>query len=534
MHHSRSRLTSEETLQEGTLLKSYLRRMSLGGVNNDWSFSPVYALLQNLSTSGEDLSKLGDRQTTEKESDGDSSLSLAQPVTPDGEGPVRGLGNLDLLFIHLQLPLDVPPPVVVSNYEDHPFAAHSNGNVSKEPKIVKWRDEIDGADLEDNQDAEDSLRRSRKTKTQRKKANRKLRKALAGNSGSCTAIGTTSSENESEKENINEKIIDRRKVIYQMTYGNTPPSDDSLIAHRYQVLKRPQLPTDTEAWPVAQPHALNGNHLSALRPAATAHQIVAANKATLIAMLHERFPDERQYLDSVSLVPHASDQANAAPEGLHIFIDASNIMIGFHDALKASLSLHKDRRIPRQPFSFYHLSLLLTRGRPTSKLILVGSDNFPAIAEAKSLGYETNILDRVHKAKSLTPRQKHFSKSGSKGDLSGGSGSETGFAAAFADKKWVEQAVDELLHLKMMESLVDVEEPGTMVVGSGDAAEAEYSAGFLKMVERALVKGWKVEVACFRANTSGMYRRKEFREQWGQRFKLVELDDFVQVLLGME
>ena len=256
-------------------------------------------------------------------------------------------------------------------------------------------------------------------------------------------------------------------------------------------------------------------------------------------MLYERFPDERQYLTSISVFPHASESSERTAEGLHVFIDASNIMIGFQDSFKARHSIHKDAWTRRQPFSFHSLSLLLTRGRPTSKLVLVGSDNFPAIAEARTLGYETNILDRVHKAKELTDRQKYFSshkKSPSKGgEFSTGSGSETGpGAATYADKKWVEQAVDEILHLKMMESIVDCSEPGTMILASGDAAEAEYSGGFLKMVERSLAKGWKVEVACFRANTSGMYRKKDFREKWAGKFSLVELDAFVDVLQGSE
>ena len=101
----------------------------------------------------------------------------------------------------------------------------------------------------------------------------------------------------------------------------------------------------------------------------------------------------------------------------------------------------------------------------------------------------------------------------------------------YAPEKWVEQAVDEILHLKMMESIVDASEPAIMVLATGDAAEAEYSGGFLKMVERALAKGWRVELASFRHNTSGAYKRKEFRGKWGDRFGIVELDDFVEVLL---
>ena len=204
-------------------------------------------------------------------------------------------------------------------------------------------------------------------------------------------------------------------------------------------------------------------------------------------------------------------------------------MIGFHDALKISRGLSLRCRIGRQPISFHHLSIILERGRPTAKRVLVGSDNFPSIQEAKRLGYETNILDRVHKAKELTPRQmKYRNVNGA-----ASSGSET-TAAMYAPEKWVEQAVDEILHLKILESVVDAEKPSTIVLATGDAAEAEYSQGFLKMVERALGKGWKVEVCSFRRSISGSYRKKEFRAKWGQQFEIIEMDSYVQELLGVE
>ena len=91
--------------------------------------------------------------------------------------------------------------------------------------------------------------------------------------------------------------------------------------------------------------------------------------------------------------------------------------------------------------------------------------------------------------------------------------------------------MDEILHLKILESVVDAPTPSTIVLATGDAAEAEYSGGFLKMVERALAKGWRVEVVSFRHNTSGAYRRREFRAMWGERFRTVELDPFVEELL---
>ena len=213
-------------------------------------------------------------------------------------------------------------------------------------------------------------------------------------------------------------------------------------------------------------------------------------------------------------------------------------MIGFHDALKFSRGQPKSFRTRRQSISFHGLSLILERGRPTAKRIVVGSDNFAEMQEAKAIGYETSILDRVHKAKELTPRQiKYKDLNNNKGTGTGtgtGSGSETTAALQYAPEKWVEQAVDEILHLKMMESVVDAAEPAIMVLATGDAAEAEYSGGFLKMVERALAKGWKVELASFRHNTSMAYRRREFRQKWGEAFQMVELDGFVEVLLGDE
>ena len=96
----------------------------------------------------------------------------------------------------------------------------------------------------------------------------------------------------------------------------------------------------------------------------------------------------------------------------------------------------------------------------------------------------------------------------------------------------MEQAVDEILHLKMLESVVDAKTPSTIILATGDAAEAEYSEGFLKMVERALEKGWMVELVSFKHNISGAYKRKEFRGKWAKNFKIIILDEYAELLLG--
>jgi hypothetical protein len=176
---------------------------------------------------------------------------------------------------------------------------------------------------------------------------------------------------------------------------------------------------------------------------------------------------------------------------------------------------------------FHNFSLILERGRPAAKRVLVGSDKFPVIQQAKTIGYETNILERVHKAKDTTPRQKKHPSHGGNSGIS--SGSETN--AVPVSEKWVEQAVDEILHLKILESLIDADRPSTIVLATGDAAEAEYSGGFMRMVERALEKRWMVELVSFKLNTSSAYKRKEFRAKWGQMFKWIQLDAYVEQLM---
>lgn len=202
-------------------------------------------------------------------------------------------------------------------------------------------------------------------------------------------------------------------------------------------------------------------------------------------------------------------------------------MVGFHDSVKASRSISQTTRIRRVHMSFANLSLIMERGRQTAKRVLVGSDRLPSVDEAESLGYEANILDRVQKVKHTTPRRNHKPRKCPSSDSHRAfDGPET---VAATGERWVEQGVDEILHLKILESLLDTE-PATIVLATGDAAVAEFSGGFMRMVERALQRGWIVELVSFAQGTSYAYRKKEFRAQWGERFQLVELDPYVEEL----
>lgn len=400
-------------------------------------------------------------------------------------------------------------------------------------KGVKWRDEVNGADLEDN------VEPTKVTAAYLRNQKRAARRARAKERGEQhtaqqkTVSDTTDLESGEELESLR-RSPDRRSVIDDIIgrsrpviRDNSPPSSPSPPKAEVRTPKRD--------WPVSNPFIWSAPGV----PSPSKRIVVGPRdglssrerKRALISELARQFPEEKKYLKNSALLEPAFTPMNISNIGIHVFVDISNISIGFHDCLKLARGMPRETRLKRVPLSFHNFSLVLERGRPAAKRVLVGSDKYAAIEQAKSIGYETNILERVHKAKALTPRQMKY-RSG--GETSGSETNTTLPHATSAAEKWVEQAVDEILHLKILESLIDTEKPSTVVLATGDAAEAEYSGGFLRMVERALEKGWSVELVSFRLNTSSLYRRKEFRGKWGPMFKWVELDPFVEFLIDEE
>ena len=228
-----------------------------------------------------------------------------------------------------------------------------------------------------------------------------------------------------------------------------------------------------------------------------------------------------------------------ASENLHVFVDCSNIIIGLSERLRLDRGMKGSVKSP--PISYKSLAHVLERGRNVYRRVLVGShntaymrksDQLPAyMREARKCHYELNILEQVVKPK-VTPSQRkarHGLGNGYATTSGHSSGSETFSMGAMARS---EQAVDELLQMKMLESLLD-SEPGTMVLASGDAAEAEYSGGFLKTVERALKKGWNVEVVAWKNGLSSEYRSASFLKKWEGRFMVIELDNFSEEMLAI-
>ncbi|KAL1597115.1 hypothetical protein SLS60_008697 [Paraconiothyrium brasiliense] len=198
--------------------------------------------------------------------------------------------------------------------------------------------------------------------------------------------------------------------------------------------------------------------------------------------------------------------------------------------------------------SFDTLALLMERRRPVAKRIYASSQReanpLPHVtklaATSKAVGYENLIQEQVFIRREDSDRKKFFKDVERLGwtkatQLRSGSGSdsETGPAApaTLSAPKWVEQGVDEILHLKMCQSVLDTEVPTTMVLATGDGNAAEHSDGFLANVERALKKGWVVELVSWKQQMSAGYKNKKFRAKWGEKFKVIQLDDYLESLI---
>ena len=147
----------------------------------------------------------------------------------------------------------------------------------------------------------------------------------------------------------------------------------------------------------------------------------------------------------------------------HVFVDNSNIYGGAQRARETlePQALWMSVRV------YYRNFFNLIEGGDVATRVLAGSvppGNEPLWQAARDLGYNTDLLKRVERD----------------------------------DGRLGEQAVDEVLHL-------DHEPPQVLVIASGDGLDSEYATSFPGQAERALKRGWTVEVWSWAAQLTGKY-----------------------------
>ncbi|KAI1798290.1 hypothetical protein LXA43DRAFT_876430 [Ganoderma leucocontextum] len=301
---------------------------------------------------------------------------------------------------------------------------------------------------------------------------------------------------------------------------------------------------------------------------------------TLAHKLRLLFPPEAQALSDVLSSNFAPQSLFADPRGpapqpqdtlIHVFIDHSNILIGFISYLKKHLQ-HVVRKIKQTHLSHAALALILERGRPVTRRVLVTSSPlYQPMHSAEDLGYEVRIYARVPDTGDGADRQHPYSpghaRKNSRGQngnanaeagpsrargrprgytrghahktsVGGGNGTSTesdqgpGSGSSATRVRYREQGVDELLQLKLHQAIVDVDvvpPGGTIVLATGDGNVGQFNEdGFLGCVRTALKKGWRVELYAWEGGLSRAWSR-EFGEN--ERFKVYMLDAYVMDLV---
>ncbi|KAI1194327.1 hypothetical protein F5X97DRAFT_280886 [Nemania serpens] len=242
----------------------------------------------------------------------------------------------------------------------------------------------------------------------------------------------------------------------------------------------------------------------------------------------------------------AKDGYAGGVKPLHIFVDMSNIHIGFCNSWKISQNIPVDRRVRAPVFNFKVLASIMERNRPAKKKVLASSVASHVVSrtqwpqhfvDAEKQGYKTSILSRVQKASPIKARRRHKTSTQTPGVIhpssvvTSGDESAEDLGRACYQTRNGEQGVDEILHLNMMNSILDdMQEPGSMVLATGDAAQAEFSEGFLEYATRALSQGWNLELVTWKTTISSAWMKPVFRDKYGERFRVIYLDEFIEEL----
>ena len=195
-----------------------------------------------------------------------------------------------------------------------------------------------------------------------------------------------------------------------------------------------------------------------------------------------------------------------AKNGIHVFLDVSNIQISFYETLKNMHGIPKEARLmPLPKLNLTHLTNILVRGRRVESCwaacsTLPDTPEPPFVRDLRKVGYEVLLRER---------------KRSSQGQ----------------GVHYVEDCVDEALHLRIGETYMEYgNTPGTAVIATGDAKPAPFSLGFLKYAEWMLRAGWNVEVVSWSTSLSSAWRNPMWRDQWGPRFRIIDLDPFAPEL----
>lgn len=169
---------------------------------------------------------------------------------------------------------------------------------------------------------------------------------------------------------------------------------------------------------------------------------------------------------------------------LHVFYDNSNVIWG---ARYACLDLEPDLNEFAIRIHFANIFALIEDGREVVTKVLAGSvpPSCDALwAYAQRHGYTTDLLRKIERE----------------------------------DGTLGEQGVDEILHLKIANTILD-HSPGTLAICTGDGKISEFGTGFITQIDRALKFGWEVELWTWTQVCNKIYEKYDQDDQKSFKIK---------------
>lgn len=243
------------------------------------------------------------------------------------------LGNFDKIWEFLGSSADLPPPIVSLDGVDPLSNSPLNDTDLTEltdigadlttTKGVRWRDEVEGADLADNDENYDLEALPKLSKAKKKKLRRKRKNgALKARTAAATSL-SSGSEIDSEPEQ--QKTLppySRQSVIRRLLFEESDGTAGANTSLPEPAKARHSNAHATE-WPVANPQSfLRSSVRRTESKSSNAFAEASARKSKLITNLREQFVDERPYLENIGLL---TSEAVITDVGLHVFVDASNV-----------------------------------------------------------------------------------------------------------------------------------------------------------------------------------------------------------------
>lgn len=301
-------------------------------IDHSWDLTPVIDLIYSLSSKDDPFIA----------HNGSLPSTVTQPTESGedgGHGGEQRLGNFDKLWEFLGQPADTLPPItaptslVLGDSLSDEGQCSSSDLASEQAlyKLVGCQDGLEETDLPNDEVLPATPKPINRTKKSKKKQRGEIpaQEVQLASYGGLPIIRTSSGEDSDTGLQQLPYTPDRKSIIYEILYGNTPNGRKSTL------FANPVPPGSTSPlrntkafnlkdWPASK----TGQHNSRWQSDPQDHLSAAAKKAKLVLSLCERFPAEKDCISALGAPKSMTTSNCLASTTVHVFVDVSNVSLG--------------------------------------------------------------------------------------------------------------------------------------------------------------------------------------------------------------